>query len=113
MPTLRLFSLGLVLVACRVPPMDQVSRYVCPDGTVVQAGVTHDRRLMLLALNDRTYTLRQDGNDSYASRQLRARRDDLFLHLGSAGLPPRHCRLLLAEPRPETPSPHAGPAPRP
>ncbi|MES2919285.1 MAG: hypothetical protein V4729_11800 [Pseudomonadota bacterium] len=96
MQTLRLLALVLPLAACQASPTVNASQYACPDGRVVRAGVSGDRRLLVLVVDGRRHTLgRLAGSDGYGNGDWTARPDDLFLHLGRAGtLLPQHCRLL-------------------
>lgn len=98
-PGLVLLASGLVLPAgCQGlrPPPVEASQYACPDGRQVQAGLTPDRRLLVLVIDGHRHTLgRQDSGSDYSDGYYSARPDDLFLHLGIAGtLLPQHCRLL-------------------
>lgn len=103
---LRLFPLLVLLAGCQglAPPPVDASQYACPDGRLMQAGLTPDHRLLVLVIDGRRHTLgRLADGDSYGDGRYTARPDDLFLHLGIAGtLLPLHCRLLTA-PAPGTP----------
>jgi hypothetical protein len=81
------------------------SQYACPDGRLPRAGLTPDRRHLVLLVDGRRLTLqRRPGSEDYGNSHYLARMDDLFLHLGIAGtLLPQHCRLL--------PGPESAPAP--
>lgn len=96
MQTLRLLALVVPLAACQATPTVNASQYGCPDGRVVRAGVSDDRRLLVLVVDGRRHTLaRLASGRSYGNGDWTARPDDLFLHLGRAGtLLPQHCPLL-------------------
>lgn len=106
MRALRLPGLLPLLAACQATPPVAASPYACPDGRLLQAGLTPDRRLLVLVADGGRHTLRRrpDG-EGYGNARYHARMDDLFLHLGIAGtLLPLHCRLLPgAERAPATP----------
>lgn len=89
---------GLALLAgCQGlrPPPVEASPYACPDGRQVQAGLTPDRRRLVLVIDGGRHTLgRLTDGSGYGNGYYSARLDDLFLHLGTAGtLLPQHCRL--------------------
>lgn len=103
MRILRLIWLPVLpacLAACQSVPPVEASRYACPDGRVVQAGISADGRLLVLVVDGRRQVLGRRDDGSYGNGRYTARPDDLFLHLGIAGaLLPQHCRLATA-PRP-------------
>lgn len=107
MRILRLLVPALALAACQATPTVNASHYACPDGRVVQAGLSADRRLLVLVVDGRRHTLgRLAGSEGYGGGAWSARLDDLFLHLGQAGrLLPQHCRLLSRAETPDPPPP--------
>lgn len=103
-----------LLPACQLqPPVPvSISQYVCPNGLIVQAGLTEDQRHLLLTVNGRRHTLSRAADAaSYSNGYYTARPDDLFLHLTIPGvLLPQHCHLQAPEEEKAAP---AGAAPAP